>query len=104
MDSAESWPLAKTLSREETVGDRRRPSHELPSVVPRHSGTLVAHSQWRVQVPVPELGGTGRGRLRAGWTSKWTRPPLLHFSGFVVSGMNFRCEILYILIIDLYLY
>ena len=89
--------LCRERRRPGIVGGGRWPSHELPSVVPRHSGTLVAHSQWRVQVPVPELGGTGRGRLCPGWTSQWTRPPLLHFSGFVVSGMNFRCfsKILY---------
>ena len=80
----------------------------MPSVVPRHSGG-TAHSRLPVQVPVLLELGADSGRLGSshsdpGWTTQWTRPPLLHFSGFVVLGMDFHnllIIILYILNINL---
>ena len=75
----------------------------MPSVVPRHSGG-TAHSRLPVQVPVLLELGADSGRLGSshsdpGWTTQWTRPPLLHFSGFVVLGMDFHSIFIIILYI-----
>ena len=43
------------------------------------------------------VSGTGRAAdLDPGWTTKWTRPPL-HFSGFVVLGMDF-CSFFFLIL------
>ena len=110
MDSAKSWPLAKTLPREETAGDRRRRSVAEPRVA-----ECCAAAQW-------DAGGTQSvAGASAGAGARWHGPrqtsarldvqvdssaaaALLWLRRVRDELSLISCEILCISNIDLYLY
>ena len=96
VDSAKSWPLAKTLPRGDGRGssaalEPRAGAGTLQSCRVLCRGTVGrAGTQSAGASAGAGVSGTGRAAdLDPGWTTKWTRPPL-HFSGFVVLGMDFH--------------